>query len=394
MQPNYNRTMAACFVGYITQAIVNNFAPLLFLTFQSTYGISLSQITLLTTFNFGVQLLVDLLSPRLIDRVGYRASAMAAHLLCALGLVLMTVLPGLLSVQGLFLAVMVYAVGGGLLEVLVSPIVEACPSEHKEAAMSLLHSFYCWGHVAVILFSTLFFNLFGIHRWHILACLWALVPIANCIAFARVPLAPLLPEGETGMTIRELARSGLFWCFLLLMLASGACEQAVSQWASAFAEQSLSLSKRISDLAGPLFFALTMGTARLVYGRFGNRWSLRRAMALSGAACAVSYLMISLSPGPVAGLIGCGLCGLSVGILWPGSFSLASAALPRGGTALFALLALGGDLGCTAGPTFVGIVSNTAGGSLRTGVACALIFPAALLAALGLYHIQQRRQHA
>ena len=381
MDTKYQKTVYACFVGYIVQAIVNNFVPLLFLTFHRSYGIPLSRITLLVTFNFGLQLLVDLVSVTFVDRIGYRATMILAHLTAALGLVMLAVLPCVLSdpYTGIVIAVFFYAVGGGLLEVVVSPVMESCPTPNKEAAMSLLHSFYCWGHVGVVLLSTLFFALFGISRWQILAVLWALIPAVNMLVFTRVPIADLIPEGETAIPLWNLLRNRLFWLFVLLMICAGACEQAVSQWASTFAEQALGVSKTLGDLTGPMLFAILMGTARLIYGKFGEKLPLQKCIIASTLLCLASYLIISLSPLPALGLIGCGICGFSVGILWPGTFSMASAAMPAGGTAMFALLALGGDVGCSGGPTFVGLISSAAGDNLKTGILCAIIFPILML---------------
>lgn len=379
-------TLRACFVGYIVQAIVNNFAPLLFLTFQSSFGISLSKITLLVSCNFGLQLVIDLLSAGFVDKIGYRVSAVLAHGCAAVGLVLLTVLPSVLPdpFVGLLIAVMIYAVGGGLLEVIVSPIVEACPTENKEKAMSLLHSFYCWGHVGVVLLSTLFFAVCGIEHWRILALLWAVIPLVNGVLFLRVPIYPLIKEGDRGFTFKELFRERLFWVFLLGMVCAGASEQAVSQWASAFAEQALGVDKTVGDLAGPMSFAVLMGLSRLLYGKYGEKIPLKRVMAGSGVLCVCSYLLIVFSPFPVLALVGCAICGFSVGILWPGMFSLASASLPRGGTLLFALLALGGDLGCMSGPTVVGFVSGALGDRLQLGILAGIVFPVALLGCVAL----------
>lgn len=386
MENQYNKTITACFVGYIVQAIVNNFVPLLFLFFQRNYHIPLSQITLLVTFNFGIQLLVDLLSVGFIDKIGYRASMIMAHVLSAAGLVLLTVLPEILPVPfvGILAAVMVYAVGGGLLEVLVSPVVEACPSGNKEKAMSMLHSFYCWGHAGVVLISTLFFYAAGIGNWKILAFIWALIPIANAFAFARVPIAPLIEDGGPGMQLKELFRMKVFWILLVMMTCAGASEQAVSQWASTFAEKGLGISKTAGDLAGPMAFAVLMGASRLFYGRYGDRINLERFMAYSSSLCILSYLGISLLPVPQLSLIACAACGLSVGIMWPGTFSKASAALPKGGTAMFAFLALGGDIGCSGGPTLVGMVSGALGDNLKMGVMAGIIFPVLLLVGIVL----------
>lgn len=381
MKYSYDCTMRACFTGYIVQAIVNNFVPLLFLTFQRTYHIPLQQITLLVTFNFGIQLLTDLLSIAFVDRMGYRASMVLAHILSALGLICLTVLPERMGhpFAGILISVIIYAVGGGLLEVLVSPVVEACPSTHKEKAMSMLHSFYCWGHVGVVLFSSIFFKLAGIENWKLLAVLWAVIPILNALIFTRVPIAPVLPEGEEGMTIGTLFQNRIFWLLFVMMICAGASEQSVSQWASLFAEKGLGISKTAGDLAGPMAFAVLMGASRAFYGNYGEKINLDRFMAVSSVLCILSYLCLVFMPVPVLSLAGCALCGLSVGILWPGTFSRASKALPAGGTALFALLALGGDIGCSGGPTLVGMVSGMCKGNLKAGILAALIFPVLLL---------------
>lgn len=386
MQKNYQKTMYACFIGYIVQAIVNNFVPLLFLTFESTYGIPMSRITMLITINFGIQLIVDLLSTGFVDKIGYKTSILIAHIASALGLLGLVFLPDLLpdAFAGLLIAVSIYALGGGLIEVLISPIMESCPTDNKEKAMSLLHSFYCWGHVGVVLLSTLFFRCFGIENWKILTCIWVLIPIANAVIFAGSPIAPLIEEGESGMTMKELFRNKVFWILMLMMVCSGASEQSVSQWASTFAEKGLGVSKTIGDLAGPMAFAILMGSARAFYGKFGERMDLDRFMVGSGALCIVSYLCISLSSSPVVSLIGCAICGLSVGIMWPGTFSKASAALRNGGTAMFALLALAGDLGCSGGPTLVGYVSSAASENLKCGILAAIIFPILLIVGIVL----------
>ena len=387
MENQYNKTITACFVGYIVQAVVNNFTPLLFLFFQKSYHIPLSKITLLVTFNFGIQLLVDLLSVGFIDKIGYRASMVIAHVLSAAGLILLTILPEVLPVSfiGILIAVLIYAIGGGLLEVLVSPVVEACPSDNKEErhskekAMSMLHSFYCWGHAGVVLISTLFFYVAGIEKWKILAVIWAVIPIGNAFVFTKVPIAPLIEDGESGLELKDLFRIKVFWILLIMMVCAGASEQAVSQWASAFAEKGLGISKAAGDLAGPMAFAVLMGMSRLFYGKYGDRIHLERFMVYSSFLCILSYLGISLFPIPLLNLIACAVCGLSVGIMWPGTFSKASSALPKGGTAMFALLALGGDIGCSGGPTLVGMISGALGDNLKMGILAGIIFPVLLL---------------
>lgn len=384
MKQDYRKTIYACFIGYIVQAIVNNFVPLLFLTFQGSYGIPLSKITMLVTFNFGLQLVIDLVSVTFVDRIGYRVSMVTAHIFAATGILLLTVLPELTAdpFTGLLIAVTVYAVGGGLLEVLVSPVVEACPSDNKEKTMSMLHSFYCWGYVGVVLISTVFFGIFGIRNWKIMAGIWALIPLCNALLFTRVPIASLIEEGERGLSMKELAKQKLFWILMLMMLCAGASEQSVSQWASTFAEKGLGVSKTVGDLAGPMAFAVLMGSARALYGKYGDRIDLNKFMIGSSLLCIGAYLCIALMPGSVFGLVGCAVCGFSVGIMWPGTFSKAAAAIPRGGTALFALMALAGDVGCSGGPTLVGMVSSYFNEDLKMGILAAVVFPLLLLASL------------
>lgn len=393
MDKSYNKTLYACFTGYIVQAIVNNFVPLLFLTFHNTYGIPMTQITLLITFNFGLQLLVDILSITFVDRIGYRASMLIAHICAVTGFVFLTVLPDICgnAFAGLLIAVAVYAVGGGLLEVLVSPIVEACPTKNKEKAMSLLHSFYCWGHVAVVLVSTVFFYLFGIENWRCMAWIWSVIPFANMLLFTRVPIPSLMDEGEKGLSVRQLFGKKIFWVLMLMMICAGASEQAVSQWASTFAEMGLNVSKTVGDLAGPMLFAILMGSARAFYGKYGERIDLEHFMIGSSVLCIASYLCIALVPSPVVGLIGCGLCGLSVGIMWPGVFSKAAAYEAKGGTAMFAMLALAGDVGCSGGPTVVGMVSGALDNNLKMGILAGVVFPMLLLAGIFLCRMCSKR---
>lgn len=397
MNLSYKSTLAACYTGYVVQAVVNNFVPLLFLTFQGTYGISLSRITILITVNFLTQLIVDMLSAGFVDRAGYRASAVAAHAFAFAGLAGLAFLPDVTAdpFAGLLISVVVYAVGGGLLEVLISPIVEALPTKNKEKSMSMLHSFYCWGHVAVVLLSTLFFLVFGIDNWKILALLWALVPAANLVVFTKVPLYPLVSEDEEGIPLTGLIKRPVFWIFLVVMTCAGASEQAVSQWASSFAEQGLGVSKTIGDLAGPMLFAVCMGTSRFLYGLYGDKIALKKAMSGSALLCIASYFVISLSPAAALSLIGCGICGFSVGIMWPGTFSMAAASLKGGGTAMFAFFALAGDLGCSGGPSFVGMLSESSGKGLSFGILCSVVFPAVLLIGILLSDaapLKKRRQ--
>lgn len=384
IRTSYKHTIAASYIGYITQAIVNNFAPLLFLTFHNTYGIPLEKIGLLVTINFGTQLVVDLLCAKYADRIGYRRLVVAAHISAAAGLCGLGFFPDVFPSPylGICAAVVLYAVGGGLTEVIISPIVEACPTDGKSAAMSLLHSFYCWGSVLVVLMSTVFFSVFGVGSWRI-SCIWAIVPILNAVYFTQVPLAPLVEEGE-GMTIGALLRTKLFWIFALLMVCAGASELAMSQWASAFAESGLHVSKTVGDLAGPCFFSVLMGFSRVFHSKVAERFKLEKYLAVCGVMCIFSYLLASLSPIALLSLIGCGICGFSVGAMWPGTYSLASSKCPKGGTAMFALLALAGDTGCSLGPTIVGFVSGALDDNIKAGLLTAVVFPVLLLVGLAL----------
>ena len=386
MQKNYRKTLIACYLGFITQAICANFAPLLFLKFHSDYAISLGQIALIPTVFFLTQLLVDVFCAKFVDVIGYRRSIVVSEIACGAGLAGLAVIPDLFPDPfiGILLCVMIYAIGSGLIEVLASPIVEACPFEHKDAVMSLLHSFYCWGSVGVILLSSLFFAVFGIENWRILACIWALIPLSNIWNFATCPIERLTEEGK-GMTVGELFRTGMFWLAIILMVCAGASELAMAQWASAYTEAALGFSKAVGDLIGPCLFAVTMGICRVFYGKFGAKMNLTRFMIGSGILCLCCYLLASLSSSPVPGLIGCVMCGFSVGIMWPGTISITSPRLPRGGTALFALLAMAGDLGGAFGPSLVGTVTQQAGDRMQTGMLAGSVFPLVMVVVLVLF---------
>ncbi|MCD7805800.1 MAG: MFS transporter [Lachnospiraceae bacterium] len=379
---NNTYTIYACYVGYVVQAIINNLPPLLFLTFQNSLGISIGLIGSLITINFGTQIIVDFAAAKYVDRIGYRPAIVAAHLFCAAGLLCMGILPRFMenAYAGLVIAMVCNAIGGGLLEVLVSPIVEATPSSGaKETAMSLLHSFYCWGHVAVVIFSTIGFQVFGMERWYMLPLLWSIVPFANLFVFSQVPIYTLAQEKD-GQTERKLLSNRAFWLFFGLMLCAGASEQAMSQWASLFAEEGLQVSKTVGDLLGPCLFAILMGSARMFYGKRGERIDLHKFMAASAMLCVVSYCMAVFLSNPLLALLGCGLCGLSVGIMWPGAFSLAAKGCPNGGTLMFGLLALAGDVGCAAGPSVVSAVSGAFPEyGIRAGLLAAIVFPLAML---------------
>ena len=383
MSKNYKKTLLACYLGFITQAICANFAPLLFLKFHSDYAISLGQIALIPTAFFLTQLVIDVFCAKFVDRIGYRRSVITSAITSAAGLAGLAFIPDLFAdpFAGIMICVVIYAVGSGLLEVLGSPIVEACPFEHKDAVMSTLHSFYCWGCVGVILLSTLFFAAFGIEHWRWLACIWALIPLYNIYNFATCPIEHLTEKGE-GMTLRELFKVPVFWLAVILMVCAGASELSMAQWASAFTEAALGFSKTVGDLVGPCLFAVTMGICRVLYGKYGPKMNLTRFMLGSGILCLCCYLLASLSSSPVLGLIGCVLCGFSVGIMWPGTISLTSPRLPRGGTALFAMLAMAGDLGGAFGPSLVGTITQQSGDQLRSGMLAGSVFPLLLIVVL------------
>jgi len=385
MQKNYKKTLLACYLGFITQAITANFAPLLFLMFHENYQISLGQIALIPTAFFLTQLIVDAICARYVDKIGYRRAIIASQVASGLGLMGLAFLPDLFAdpFVGVIICVIIYAIGSGLIEVLCSPIVEACPFDHKEKVMSLLHSFYCWGSLGVVLFSTLFFFAFGIENWRVMACVWALVPLANIYNFATCPIEHLVEDGK-GMSIGQLCKTPIFWIAVVLMACAGASELSMAQWASAYAESALGLSKTLGDLAGPCMFAITMGISRVFYGKYGEKVDLTVYMLGSGALCLVCYVLASMTANPVWGLAGCIVCGFSVGIMWPGTLSISSARMPMGGTALFALLAMAGDLGGAFGPSIVGYVTQAAGDNLRKGLRVGCIFPILLMVGLVL----------
>lgn len=390
-EKNYTKTLIACYLGFVTQAITANFTPLLFLTFKNSYGVSLEQLALIPFTFYLAQIIIDFAATKYADAIGYRTCVVVSQLISALGLVLMVVLPDVLPSPfiGILMAVVLYAVGSGLIEVLVSPVVEACPFKNKDGMMSLLHSFYCWGAVSVIIGSTVFFALFGVENWKYLALFWALIPFANTFNFLTCPIERL-PESEDGNATGKLLRYPLFWLLILLMICAGASEASMAQWSSAFTESALGVSKYVGDLAGPCLFAAFMGVARLLYGKMSERLNLVKSMLFSGMLCCVCYLVASLAPLPVMALVGCALCGLAVGIMWPGTLSIASQKCPLGGTAMFAFLALAGDLGATVSPTIVGCVADMAAGNLKAGLFAATAFPVLLIVSLLLI---DRKRH-
>lgn len=400
----YRHTVLACYQSIISQAITNNLAPLLFVIFQDSFAISLDRIGLLVMINFGTQLVVDGIAVKFADRIGHRPLMVMSHVFCAAGLLLMSLLPNVMAspYAGLVIAVVTYAIGSGLIEVLASPIVESLPGDAKASAMSLLHSFYCWGHVCVVILTTVALSVIGQARWYILPILWAVVPALNIVNFLRVPLMPQIAEHER-MPLKALLGNKIFLLAILMMICSGASEQAMSQWASLFAEKGLHVSKVMGDLLGPCLFAVLMGTGRTLYGIWGEKIRISRALIGCAALCIVCYLVTSLSSSPVLGLIGCAVTGFSVSLMWPGMVSLSARMFATGGTAMFGLLALGGDVGCSIGPWLTGIVSSAVQHSeavlqsgvdpvqagLKSGLLVAVVFPVVML--IGVWAMQRMR---
>lgn len=391
----YNKTLKACYLGFITQSIVCNFASLLFLRFHYEFNISIGTIALIPTVFFFTQILIDIFCAKFVDRIGYRKCVVTSEILAALGLIGLAILPNLFSNPfiGIIISVIIYAAGSGLIEVLVSPIVEACPFENKESVMSLLHSFYCWGVVGVIIITTVFFKIFGIENWRILAIIWAIIPLYNIYNFAVCPIEHLTEDGQ-GLKTNVLLKNPKFWISIILMICAGASELAMAQWASAYVESALNLSKTIGDIVGPCLFAVAMGICRIFYGKYGEKINLLNFMTFSGVLCLVCYLLVALTKAPVLGLIGCVICGFSVAIMWPGTISISSKQLPLGGTAMFALLAMSGDLGGTIGPAIVGIATEHAGNNLKSGLLLGCIFPIVLILATIVLRLTQKDNYA
>lgn len=394
MEENYRKTLKACYIGFITQAILNNLAPLLFVVFQDWYDVSFEMLGRLILINFMTQIVADLLAVKYASRLGYRTSAIIAHICSVLGLVSLAILPQIMPQPyiGLVISVMIYALGGGIIEVLMSPIVESLPFDEKSSEMSLLHSFYCWGQVAVVLGTTLLLKIIGTQYWSLAPLLWSIIPLSNIYRFMKVPLMPLTDE-ENIMPLQKLFSSKVFIVALILMLCAGASELTMSQWSSLFAEKGLQVSKMVGDLLGPCLFAVFMGIGRTIYGKLGDRINIERALLYSSILCIGCYLITALAINPFISLIGCAICGLSVSLLWPGTFSLSAKRYPQGGVMMFGLLAVFGDLGASIGPWMAGFVSNAVQKfyvsefsavqieqvALKTGILISVIFPIILL---------------
>jgi len=386
---SYKKTKTACYMSYIVSMIVNNFAPLLYVHFQSQFSIPLDQITMISTANFGTVILITAISPKFIDAIGYKRSAVLANLCDAIGLLGLVVFPRIFPSpgMGLIVAACIYGIGNGMYEVLLSPIITGCITDMKEkdGAINLLMSFSCWGQVLVVLITTIFFNVAGLGRWEIAAVLWAIVPITNAILFARNPVP------EPGARIKEPANLGallknpLFWLCMVIIMCAGSGEQAVCQWGSTFMETSLNLNKTVGDLAGPMSFAVFEGLVRVIYTKFGLNWDMRRAVAISAVGLTIGYLCIALSASPILVIAGFAICGCSVSLLWPGAICLATSYIPNGSTVMFSVLALVGAFGCTVGPSIAGMVAAQFHDNVKYGILATTAFPMLCIVAILIF---------
>ncbi|MBE6577348.1 MAG: MFS transporter [Ruminococcaceae bacterium] len=392
MKLNAKYTVVACFIGIINQALVINFSPLLFTTFESELGISLAKISTLIAISFITQLLMDFTASKLPRLFNKRITVVIGQICASVGLISLAVLPSILPpFIALIIATVIGAFGSGIIEVMGNPIIEACPIDNKNKLLTFMHSGYCWGLVLTVALSTLFFHFVGIEHWRLLACLWAIVPAVNAILFSVVPIYKMEAAPAKKSKERSIFHSFIFVAFFVLMVSAGAAEQAMSQWASTFAEQGLGVSKSIGDILGPCAFALLMGLARVLYAKYSEKMNLYKFMMFSSILCVCSYLLAALSPSPILSLIGCAICGFSVGIMWPGTLCMATEQIPHGGVKMFALLALAGDIGCTAGPTAAGFAAELAGNNLSVGFLVSILFPLLMIIFISLITRYKKR---
>lgn len=378
MSVSYKRTKLACYTGLTVQAIINNFLPILFIIFQRDYGLSYEQLGRLLFINFAIQILADFLTPYIVKLIGYKGSAITCHFLATLGLVLLFVLPNIMAdfYTAVVISVMVYAFSSGIIEVVMSPIMELIPQDNKTANMAFLHSFYCWGQALTVVVTTLLVKLLGFNDWRFIPLLWAIIPFLNMLFFTRVPVVEQ-PEQQNEKTSRSIFKTREFICFAIFMLCAGANEIAMSEWASVFAQNALGVSKTVGDLAGPCAFAILMGSGRVIYAKFLCKFSYRKVTIVNSLLCLACYFAVAVCKVPAFSLLACAICGFSVSIAWPGTISLAAARFPNGGTMLFSICALCGDMGCSTGPWLLGAVADIT--DLNTGFLVCCIFPLAML---------------
>ncbi|MBQ6884261.1 MAG: MFS transporter [Clostridia bacterium] len=379
MSASYKSTKIACFAGFVVQAIINNFLPLLFIIFNTRYNLNYEQLGRLLFINFFVQLIVDALTPAVVKHIGYRGAAIACHGLAAVGLCLLGILPLLFPKQiytCVIIAIIIYATGSGIIEVCISPIVEMLPGDKKGADMAFSHSFYCWGQAFTVLVSTILIYLIGQDGWQLIPIIWAVIPFVNMFNFMRVPIVEQVDE-PVSKTAKALFKNRDFWIFAIIMICAGASEITMAEWASIFTQQALGVSKTVGDLLGPCAFAICMGSGRVIFGLFDGKFNPKKALIINNILCVICYVGVAVCSIEWLSLVACALCGFTVSLSWPGTYSMAARYFPTGGTLMFSLLALCGDFGCSIGPWTMGIVANST--TLQMGFLVCAIFPAIMV---------------
>lgn len=395
MRTSQKLTITACLTGFVVQAIVINYSPLLFLTFENELGISMAKISLLISISFITQLLMDLTASRLPHLFSKRVTIVMGQVCAALGLMGIALLPSVLPPYvGLIIGTTVASVGGGIIEVTGNPVIESCNIKNKHAILTFMHSCYCWGVVLTVLLSTVFFYLLGTEHWRLLTCLWAAIPACNAVLFAIAPLGEITAAPDRSKRKRSAFRTFTFWALIVLMLCAGAAEQVMAQWASSFAEMGLGVDKTMGDILGPCAFALLMGLARLLYAKFSTKIDLSKCMIATSVLCIVGYLLSAFSPFPALSLVGCAVCGFSVGLMWPGTLCIATEEIPDGGVKMFALLALAGDAGCAIGPSAAGWIAGALGDDLKIAFALSAVFPLLIIVFAALLMLRDKRRKA
>lgn len=374
LEKKYLPTKLAGYVGFIVQAIVNNFLPILFIVFQDVYGLGYEKLGRLIVINFATQMFIDFITPKIIHKLGYRRAAFLCQFTACVGLCLMAVLPRFMSntYLAIIISIVFYATGSGLMEVILSPMIEMLPTGNKSGNMAVLHSFYCWGQTVVVPLTTLMVFIFGRENWTYIPLVWAVVPFVNMFTFLRVPIVE--PDSEEKQsTFLELARTPKFVVYMVMMLCAGASEIAMSQWSSLFVEQALGVSKAIGDIVGPCLFALFMALGRVIYASLSKKVSFTRLLIWLNLLCFICYVMVALCHIAVLSLVFCALCGLSVSISWPGIYSAGARTFKTGGAVMFSAFAMCGDTGCALGPGLVGLVAEYT--NLNVGFLVAAVFP-------------------
>ncbi len=370
----YFPTKLAGYVGFVVQAIVNNFLPILFIVFQNVYNLSYEKLGRLILFNFATQMFIDLITPKIIAKIGYRKAASLSQGAAAAGLILLGTLPSLMNntYLAIIISIIIYATGSGLMEVILSPMIEMLPTGNKSGNMAVLHSFYCWGQAFTVLVTTGLVFLFGFKQWYFIPAIWAIIPFLNMFSFLRVPIVQPSPD-EKMSTFSELVKKPLFLVYMVMMFCAGASEIAMAEWASIFAQNALGVSKAIGDITGPCAFALFMGTGRVVYAKLSKKVSFTKMLVILNIFCFVCYMVVAVCKIPIIALIFCAVCGFTVSISWPGIYSAGARTFTTGGAVMFSVFAMCGDTGCALGPWLIGVLADKF--SLNVGFAAASVFP-------------------